>query len=103
VVRVMARGKLSRWVRYRINLHRLDRTGGGKTAPLRFTVSPRKQRGMSGATFAWEPDALEATVPMAALGNPTALMVNAETIVGGMVVDRSAWRGMDLDPVASYQ
>lgn len=91
VVRVMTRGDMSRWVRYRINLHTLGSTKA--PAPHRYVVRYRSKRLAGDVPCAWERDALEVRIPLSRLGNTQKIMVNAETIVGGIVVDRSAWRG----------
>ncbi|MGE5673363.1 MAG: PIG-L deacetylase family protein [Mycobacterium leprae] len=40
---------------------------------------------------------LRFSVPLGALGNPQALMVNVETRVNNVLIDRSAWRPVSLD------
>lgn len=40
---------------------------------------------------------VEVTLPLGALGDPAALMVNVETRVDGVLIDRSAWRPIGLD------
>lgn len=95
-VRVVMRGDLSRWAKYQVNLHRLDGNDSGGAATLSLTFRLDGKTPAPVTYCLWEDDAFDFTVPLKALGNPAHVMVNAETDLGGMTVDRAAWRGFDL-------
>jgi LmbE family N-acetylglucosaminyl deacetylase len=97
VVRLVARGNLSRWARYRINLHRLNAARPDKPGILRLSARYRGKPPSAVGSFSWSGDTLEARIPLKNLGDPSRIMANAETFVGGIQVDSSAWRGFDLD------
>jgi LmbE family N-acetylglucosaminyl deacetylase len=97
-LRVITRRPLSPRLTYTVRLHPLGR-GADRAEPL--TVPFQRLRCQEPVALG---DAggseLEVSVPLAVLGNPSALMVGADSRFGRVPIDRVSWRLLRISPPA---
>jgi hypothetical protein len=93
-VRVTTRRPLSPRLTYAIRLHPLGQ-GAQRAEPL--TVPFRRLRSQEPlAKGEASGQDLEISIPLIALGDPTAVMVGADTCLGRVPIDRAGWRLLRL-------
>jgi len=94
-VRLMLEGRVARWATYVVRIRPVGAVGPSERA-VTASLGPRRTSLPKGAICDRAGNVLHMKVPTAAMGNPSEVMVSADTHVGAITVDRTAWRAFRI-------
>ncbi len=94
LVRVRLRGAPKPWILYRVWLHRVE---PGEPQVVHYDYS-QVRRNFTLCRWSKNRKELEVMIPLRSLRTPRYVMVSADTLTQKLAIDRTAWRGVILEP-----
>lgn len=94
LIGIRLRGTLKPWILYRVRLHRVE---PGEPQMVYYDY-PQGRQNSTPCRWSKDRKELEVVIPLRSLHSPRYVMVSADTLTQKLTIDRTAWRGVLLEP-----